>query len=184
MIRDILIYPHPTLSTPAKAVVEVDESIRELCDDLIDTCEQIGGVGLAAPQIGVNFRVFVVNVGGLRGGRTSYELFINPVVVESEGSCKVSEGCLSLPGIRSKVERFEQFGIEYTTLEGTRETMSSDGILGQALQHELDHLEGTVLIDRMSRIKRPGAKQKMKILKRRMKAANLSYHDVIRTPEA
>jgi peptide deformylase len=183
MIQDILIWPNKVLDNPATPVVEIDDEIQALADDLIDTCELIGGVGLAAPQIGVPLQVFVIDIGRATGTGEKYETFINPVQVQARGAVKMSEGCLSLPGIRAKVDRYEEFGIEYTTLEGTRENISSDGVLGQALQHEMDHVNGKVLVEKMSRIKRPGVRQKMKILKRRMKAAGLTYHDVIRMPE-
>jgi peptide deformylase len=181
-VRDIKIWPHPVLDTPAKAVAEIDESIHTLSDDLIDTCEEIGGIGLAAPQIGVGLQVFVLNVGMATGTQQGYEIFINPVQMLSQGEDLMEEGCLSLPGIKAKIKRAERYGIEYTTIEGNREEMASGGLLGQALQHEMDHLAGEVMVKRMSRLKRPRVRQKMKILKRRMKAEGVTYHDVIRSP--
>lgn len=181
-VRDILIWPHPVLDTRAEFVSEIDQTIQSLTDDLIDTCEEIGGLGLAAPQIGVGLQVFVLNIGMATGTQQGYEIFINPTQMLSEDEDLVEEGCLSLPGIKAKIKRAVRYGIEYTTIEGNREEIASDGLLGQALQHEMDHLAGEVMVRKMSNLKRPSVRQKMKILKRRMKTEGVTYHDVIRSP--
>jgi peptide deformylase len=183
-IREILIWPHPILDTRSLPVGEINEDIKALADDLIDTCDIVGGVGLAAAQIGVSLQMFVLNIGMCNGSKDGYETFINPRVVNlSPGTEKVEEGCLSVPGVSIKVPRHKSISIEYTTIDGETETIKSNSLLAQALQHEMDHLDGKIMVKLGSSIKRPIIRQRMKILKRRMNTENVTYHDVIRNPE-
>jgi peptide deformylase len=179
-VLNIVIWPAKVLDEPAKAITEITHMHHQLASDLVDTCEQVGGLGLAAPQVGVGLSMFVLNTKAIDPSLDGYETFINPKAVKTGGEqTKQEEGCLSFPGVRAKIKRHKTFGIEYTTLNGTTETLSGDGLLAQALQHELDHLLGKPFIEHMSSIKRRSAKQKMKILKRRMIAEGVTYHDVI-----
>lgn len=182
MIRDIVIWPAPTLDSPAAQVSDPKATdIVALGQDLVDTCSAVGGFGLAAPQIGVGLRVFVLNMEAVTGDASAgYEVFVNPTFVETEGEELMEEGCLSLPGVHASVKRATSVVMEYTSVEGTQEVISGKGLLAQALQHEVDHLNGTVVVRRGPRFKMTDARRRMSLLKKRMQQRKLSYSDVIK----
>lgn len=130
------------LKEKAAPVARIDRRIKKLLDDMAHTMYEANGVGLAAPQVGVSQRIIVIDAGeGL------IEL-INPAVVKSEGCEKGTEGCLSIPGVFGEVERFAKVTVEGLNREGKKVSVSGDQLLGRALQHEIDHLEGVLFIDR------------------------------------
>lgn len=142
----IMIAGDPVLRDVAKPVERIDKKLQRLLKDMAETMYAADGVGLAAPQVGVSKRVVVIDVGdGL------YEL-INPVIVKKEGSVLGSEGCLSVPDYEGEVERAEFVECEFTDKTGQRMLLSASGLLAICIQHELDHLDGVLFIDKAKTI--------------------------------
>lgn len=136
------------LKDKAQPVIKIDKKIRKLLDDMVKTMESADGVGLAAPQVGVSLRVIVLDVGD-----GVIEL-INPVITKSSG-CEVgSEGCLSIPGVYGDVERFAEVTVEGNNRFDKKVTIVGTGLLGRALQHEIDHLDGILFIEKAQTIQR------------------------------
>jgi peptide deformylase len=153
MIRPILRYGERPLHQTASDIVTIDDDVHRLVDDMIETMYGAPGVGLAAPQIGVPLRAFVVDVSV---GRKSGELIvlINPVFVEREGLQLEEEGCLSLPGFNATVVRPARAVIRGLDRTGTEQTIEGRDLLARAFQHEMDHLDGLVFVDRLRGIKK------------------------------
>ena len=153
MIRPILRYGERPLHQPASDIVTIDDDVHRLVDDMIETMYGAPGVGLAAPQIGVPLRAFVVDVSV---GRKSGELIvlINPVFVEREGLQLEEEGCLSVPGFNATVVRPARAVIRGLDRTGTEQTIEGRDLLARAFQHEMDHLDGLVFVDRLRGIKK------------------------------
>ncbi len=146
-------YPAPVLSKPAQPIKVIDESIAQLADKMMDIMIEQKGVGLAAPQAGVNLRIFVVTFDGTR---ESTKVYINPTIELSGKLEPGEEGCLSLPNISGKVKRFTNCKVTAQDLEGNTFTEEGDQLYARALQHEYDHLEGTLIKDKMSRVQMIG----------------------------
>ncbi|RKQ63910.1 peptide deformylase [Thermovibrio guaymasensis] len=170
MEREIRIYPDEVLKKEAQRVEDFNSELRELVGDMFDTMYKKGGVGLAANQVGVLKRVFIVDLNSGKEGQGKEKLvFINPEIIHSEGKDVAQEGCLSLPGLWKKVKRAKRVVIKAQDLEGREFQMEAEGLLARALQHELDHLNGMVFIDRLSPLQRRLALEKYKKLKRKLK---------------
>lgn len=154
MIREVLKYPDERLAIECDDIDEITDDIRQLAADMVETMYREDGIGLAAPQVGSNCRLIVVDVSGPEK-RESLMTFINPRL-EPLGDEKVEseEGCLSVPALRAKVERHERVRLTARDLDGNEVCMDADGLLAICLQHEIDHLGGTLFIDRISRLKR------------------------------
>ncbi|MBN9577372.1 MAG: peptide deformylase [Alphaproteobacteria bacterium] len=153
-IRPIITAPDPRLKTVSEAVDRVNDSIRKLADDMVDSMYAADGIGLAAIQIGVPKRMLVMDLDQKDGGRNP-RLFINPKVVwASEEMAKMEEGCLSIPEVWEDVERPARITAEYLDRDGALQTLEADGLLATCLQHEIDHLNGVLFIDHISRLKR------------------------------
>jgi peptide deformylase len=152
-IRTILRYPDKRLRDKALPVAVVDDDIRKLCDDMAETMYAAPGVGLAAPQIGVSKRIFVIDIASA-DEKSDLRVFINPEFVEREGETVWEEGCLSFPGIHEEVQRAAKVTVRATGLDGKPFEVSAEGLLAIAIQHEYDHLEGTLMVDRVSLLKR------------------------------
>lgn len=150
-VREILLFGDPILRKRAEPVEEIDDDLRELVQDLMDTMYAAEGIGLAAPQIGIPLRVFVYDVQE-PDARTG--ALINPEIVEREGSVKGEEGCLSIPGLTEIVERNERVLVRGLDVDGTEIEIEADGLLSRCLQHEYDHLDGVLFLDRVSPLKR------------------------------
>lgn len=148
MLRPILIYPDPFLLRKSAPVAKVDERIRELVRDMFETMYAAKGVGLAAPQVGVGKRVIVVDVSPVDKEIAPLAL-INPVIVESRGSVTGTEGCLSIPGVEGEVPRAEFVLVSGLDPQGEEVGIRAEGLLARALQHEIDHLDGILFIDRI-----------------------------------
>jgi peptide deformylase len=142
----ILRYPDPRLRTRAREVEHVDASIRSLTDRMLDLMYEAKGVGLAATQVGLPLRVFVMDLGDKGVGP---EVIVDPVVVERHGEMPCEEGCLSLPELYGPVVRAEEIVIRGRDLEGHEIEVAAAGLRARAVQHELDHLDGVLVIDRM-----------------------------------
>jgi peptide deformylase len=153
MIRPILRYGERPLHESASNVDVFDEALQRLIDDLIETMYGAPGIGLAAPQVGVSVRLFVVD---LSGGRTAGEVIVmvNPTFVEREGTQLEEEGCLSAPGFNATVVRPARTVLRGLDRDGKERTIEGTGLLARAFQHEMDHLDGLVFIDRLRGIKR------------------------------
>ncbi len=135
----------PVLHQKAKRVRRIDDSIQKLIDDMIETMHHLGGAaGLAAPQVGVPLRVIVVE-----GPDEDAVALINPELVKSSGEHEVTEGCLSLPGYRGAIRRAESVTVKGRDRHGKEIRLKADGLLAQALQHEVDHINGVVYIDHL-----------------------------------
>jgi peptide deformylase len=142
--RQIRLFGDPVLRTSSDPITEITDSIRNLILDLEQATNLPGRAGVAAPQIGVNLRAFSYKVDGVVGH------LVNPAIVETFGDPElVDEGCLSLPEIWSKTPRYPKVKVSGTTLEGEQVNMEAEGLLAQVLQHEIDHLDGKVYLDRL-----------------------------------
>ncbi|MFA5501978.1 MAG: peptide deformylase [Sulfurovaceae bacterium] len=160
MIREIVIYPDKRLKLISEEVTQFDESLHGLLDDMYETMVAKNGVGLAAIQIGVPKRVLIINVpikdeelGRDQPKENTLEI-INPVFEEKHGSTIFQEGCLSVPGVYEDVNRFEYVKITYQDRYGNKHEIEDDDFLAIAIQHEVDHLDGKVFVEKLSFIKR------------------------------
>ncbi len=152
-VREILEYPHPVLREVAKPVARVDGEIRRLVDDMAETMYDAPGVGLAAPQIGVGQRVFVIDIAS-EDEPSELLVFINPELVETSGSQTWEEGCLSFPGVSEEIKRAEQVKVRALDRDGKSFELEAEGLLAVAIQHEHDHLNGVLMIDKLSALKK------------------------------
>jgi peptide deformylase len=156
-VREIRLYGDPVLKSPCDLVIDFGPKTKALIEDLIDTTKEPGRAGVAAPQIGVSLRAFSYNVDGTVG------YLINPEELILEGEPELlDEGCLSVPGLWHRTLRFPKAKLSGYQLDGTRITIEGEGLLAQALQHEFDHLDGKLYLDRLSVEER---KEAMKLLR-------------------
>ena len=157
MIRPLCVEPHPTLRTAAARIEHFNADLRRLVRDMIDTMYANDGVGLAAPQIGHSVQVFVASPTRNRGEEV---VMINPSLERASGRSAVVEGCLSLPDTWSKVRRSAQVRIRGMDLEGSAQVVDTGGLLAIILQHEMDHLQGCLFVDRLPWWRRATVKKK------------------------
>lgn len=150
-VREIRLLGDPALRQAAEPVDRVDEEVRALIDDLMDTMYEADGIGLAAPQVGVSKRVFVYDI---REPETAPGALINPRIVERSGEQKEEEGCLSIPDLRELVLRAGRVVVEGLDADGREVRIEAEELLSRCLQHEIDHLDGVLFIDRVSPLKR------------------------------
>ena len=149
-------YPHPVLKQKAEKVAKVDDEIRNFLDDMLETMYDAAGVGLAAPQVGVSKRIVVIDVAHPDEGEEHNPIYlVNPEIIwhSDEESCQY-EGCLSVPDQSAEVSRYKQVRVQYLDYNGKEAEIMAEGLLAIALQHEIDHLDGILYIDRISRLKR------------------------------
>jgi len=152
--RDILIIPDSKLRLVSEPVATVDDGVRQLADDMLETMYDAPGIGLAAIQIGVPTRMLVVDV-AREGDAPEPMVVINPQVVwESPERSTYQEGCLSIPEYYEDVERPARIGLKFLDREGAEREIEADGLLATCLQHEIDHLNGVLFIDHLSKLKR------------------------------
>lgn len=163
MVREILIWPHPTLKQPAQPVAQVDDEVRQLIKDLFESMYDADGVGLAAPQVGVLKNVIVLDTRPRQPDSKPIAM-VNPEIVEFIGKLTYKEGCLSIPGEAEDVERAAEIVVRYLDEQGAQQTLRADGLLAIAVQHETDHLRGTVFVDHVSALKRELIRKRMKRL--------------------
>ena len=155
----ILTHPNERLHIVAKPVAEVDDRIRTLVADMIETMYAAKGIGLAATQVDVHERVVVID---LSEERNSPLALINPVITHKNGETTYEEGCLSVPGIYDEVTRAETVTVEYLDTDGKPQKLDADGLLAICIQHELDHLLGKLLVEYLAPLKQQRIKTKMK----------------------
>ena len=157
-------YPDPILSRRAAEIEQVDDGVRALARRMFEIMYASGGVGLAAPQVGVSARLFVTNPAGDEGDQE--QVYVNPRIVSREGSDVFEEGCLSVPGVNCKITRSAEVTVRATGLDGREFVTQADGLLARIFQHELDHLDGVLIADRMSRVARLAHRRTLKELVR------------------
>lgn len=150
-IREIVLYPDPVLKQKTELVSEFDDELGILLDDMRETMYDANGIGLAAPQIGILKRVTVIDVSD--DGSKVFEL-INAEILSGEGSVSIEEGCLSIPEYRESVTRKERITVKAQDRKGEEIQFEADDLLAICIQHELDHLDGVLFIDHLSRLKR------------------------------
>lgn len=160
-------YPDPILRRKALAVETVDRSIRDLATKMLEMMYREDGVGLAAPQVGLSIRMLVLNTTGEPAGE---KVVLNPRIVETAGDVDSDEGCLSFPGMRLKLKRDERITLEYTGLDGRTQRLPAEGLLSRAIQHEIDHLDGVLFIDKITPAAKAAVKGQLKDLERRYAA--------------
>lgn len=155
------------LRQKASPVGTPDDSLREFAADLTLTMYERDGVGLAAPQVGVSKRVIVVDPHWSKDGQSKQPLvMLDPVIESSAGQTETEEGCISLPGIYANVERPNRIKVSYTDLEGGRQSLELEGYHAVVIQHEYDHLDGILFVDRLGTIARLKLKRRLKDLER------------------
>ncbi|HEY0436166.1 MAG TPA: peptide deformylase [Phenylobacterium sp.] len=167
-LRDILIVPDPRLKQVSQPVAAVDDDLRALMDDMLETMYAAPGIGLAAIQIGVPKRVIVMDLSGAEEPKAP-RYFVNPEILwASEETAPYEEGCLSVPEIYDEVERPARVKLRYLNYAGDTVEEDAEGIYAVCIQHEMDHLDGVLFIDHLSRLKR---EQAVKKVKKQVKAA-------------
>jgi peptide deformylase len=165
MIRPILKYGDSVLHSPARPIEEITDGTHKLIDDMIETMYAAPGVGLAAPQVGVSLRLFVIDI-SIGRDPAALMVMINPQFVEREGMQLEEEGCLSVPGFNATVVRPARAVIKALDREGREFRHEGTGLLARAFQHEMDHLDGTLFVDRLRGIKRDLIVRKIRKLSR------------------
>ena len=154
-------YPAEVLGKRAEPVEKIDDEIRRLVDRMIDVMVEKKGVGLAAPQVGVPLRLFIIS---LDGGREDVKVFINPTVAPVGDLGEIEEGCLSVPGIYTKIRRYKKCRVTATDLDGNEFSDEGEGLYARALQHEYDHIEGVTIVNRMTQVARIAHRKHLKKL--------------------
>jgi peptide deformylase len=157
-ILNILRYPDPRLKKRATAVVKVDDRIRKLVRDMAQTMYAAPGVGLAATQVDVHVRMIVIDISD---AKNDLLVLINPEIIEREGASTCEEGCLSLPGIYDQIERSERIRVRALNAAGEQFELDADGLLAVCIQHEMDHLEGKVFVEYLSKLKQNRIRTKL-----------------------
>lgn len=152
-IRPILNYPDPRLREPAQPVEVVDDGIRSLVADMAETMYDAPGVGLAANQIGVLLRIFIIDIAE-EDAPSDLKVFINPEITKVEGIQSWQEGCLSFPGVSEEIKRAERVRVKALDEHGQPFELEADGLMAVAIQHENDHLNGVLMIDKFNALKR------------------------------
>ena len=161
-IRPILTAPDPFLRQISKPVDRVDDALRVLMDDMLETMYDAPGIGLAAIQVGVPVRVIVMDLAG-EGEAPEPRYFVNPEILDpSEDMSVYQEGCLSVPEFFDEVERPARCRVRYLDYHGAEQVLEAEGLLATCIQHEMDHLEGVLFIDHLSRLKRDRVLKKLK----------------------
>lgn len=146
----IIAYPHPTLRHPSKPIRRVDAELKQMVREMFNLMYEAKGIGLAANQVNLPLRLFVMNLESDPNKPELEKVFINPVISQPKGSAEAEEGCLSLPGLYGPVVRPKQVRITAYGIDGREIDMTVDDLLGRCVQHEVDHLDGVLFIDRMS----------------------------------
>ena len=154
-------YPANVLAAPAQPVDKIDDNIRQLIEKMTDVMLESGGIGLAAPQIGAPLRLFIIS---LDGTRENVRAYINPTVTPTGQLDSTEEGCLSVPGVMTKIQRFKKCDVTATDLDGNEFTHQSEGLEARALQHEYDHIDGITIVNRMGQAAKIVHRKKLKKL--------------------
>jgi len=154
-LREVLQFPDPRLKQVSEPIDEITDEIRELARDMCDVMYDEPGIGLAAPQVGASIRMFVIDTEWSdEGAERNPTVMINPELTREEGTISWEEGCLSVPDYTAEVERAAEVTIKAIDLDGKEIVEEAEGLRAVCLQHEFDHLDGVLFIDRISRLKR------------------------------
>jgi len=162
-IHEIVKYPDPVLAKPGEPVTEFDDKLKTLVEEMFESMYAAHGIGLAAPQIGLSKRITVIDV-NFKKDPADQLVLINPEIIEREGQQFEEEGCLSLPDIRDKVKRAAKVKVRAQNADGEWFEVEGEELLSRAFQHEIDHLDGVLFIDRLSRLKKDLTVRKIKKL--------------------
>jgi peptide deformylase len=154
----VLHFGEDLLRKPSEPVPEITPELKRLVDDMFETMYEERGVGLAAPQVGRNVRLFIIDLDKEK------MIFINPEILSSSGKDVCEEGCLSFPGLRENVQRALKVKAQATDLDGTRFEIEAEGLFARAIQHELDHLDGVLFVDRISKARRFQIKHDLEVI--------------------
>ncbi len=160
-IRKIRTVGDPVLTQVARKVEKIDQEIRDLAQDMIETMHEAPGVGLAAPQVNASCRLITVDL-SIGKNKDDLIVLINPEIVDKAGSIVAEEGCLSVPGISEKVSRPARVKVKGLNLEGEEKAYEAEDLLARAFCHEIDHLQGKLFIDRLSPLKKQLVKRKLR----------------------
>ncbi len=147
---EVLVYPHPALRRGGQPVTVFDQALRDLAARMLGSMYEEVGCGLAAPQVGIDQKLLVLNPSGDESKPEEELTLVNPKITKKKGREWDEEGCLSFPGVRAEVERHIDITISYQDLTGAAQTLKANGWLARVIQHEMDHLEGVLMVDRLS----------------------------------
>jgi peptide deformylase len=168
----IVHYPHPSLRHPGKPLTAIDNKVRKAAEEMLNLMYEAKGLGLAAPQVALPYQMFVMNTKADPEQRELEKIIINPVIVERKGSIEGDEGCLSFPELFQKVRRAKHVKVIAYDLEGQQvEILPADDLESRVLQHEWDHLQGTLYIDKFGPLAKLSARTMLKALERAYKRA-------------
>ncbi|MDO8142817.1 MAG: peptide deformylase [Candidatus Brocadiales bacterium] len=167
---NIVIYPDPVLRQKAKSLTEINKEVYLKVEEMMELMYQAQGIGLAAPQGGWSVRLFIIDADG---DRNMEKVFINPVIIEEAGELNKEEGCLSFPGTMGKVIRAQRIRAQAYTLKGQKIEIEAEGLAARAWQHEIDHLNGCLFIDKMSPANRLAISHQLKEFERSYKGARI-----------
>ena len=169
----ITLYPAEVLAGPAKPVEKIDDNIRRLVEKMTDIMLENKGVGLAAPQAGVPLKLFIISLDQTKQG---VKVFVNPTVTPAGELDSVEEGCLSIPGLHTKIRRYKKCKVTATDLNGNEFTEEAEGLYARALQHEYDHIEGITIADRRGSAAKIAHRKKLKKLTEEHKSTSTQEH--------
>ncbi len=155
----VIHYPHPTLMRASKPLKRVDADLRKMVAEMFELMYENRGCGLAANQVDLPYRLFVMNMAGDPAVRDEERVFLNPVLSKHKGMAEAEEGCLSLPGLYAQVKRPERVTISGYDLSGQKIDLNADGLFARIVQHEADHLDGVLIIDRLTPTGRMAVKE-------------------------
>jgi peptide deformylase len=158
---NLVTYPEPVLRKQAAVIKEMDGKLIKTADEMFEVMYENNGIGLAGPQVGVSKRLLVIDV--REDGKPVY-VMINPRITRREGEVETEEGCLSLPDVFGEVKRAERVEVAYIDCDGEEQTLEAEGMLARAIQHEIDHLNGVLFIDRLEKNRRKAVEPKLRDL--------------------
>lgn len=161
---EVLVYPDPVLRRGGKTISAFDGDLRALADRMMEAMYEEGGVGLAAPQVGIEQKLLVLNPTGSKKDRSGELVLCNPKLTKKKGREFGEEGCLSFPDIHAEVERWVDITVTYQDLDGKEQTMAANGWLARIVQHEMDHLDGVFFVDRLTASEKLRVKAKLQEL--------------------
>ena len=164
-LMDIVHYGDPILRKQCNEVKEF-KGLNKLIDDMFDTMYEENGIGLAANQVGVGLNLFIIDISDIEDESESIHIFINGEIIDSSGESWFDEGCLSIPDVRLDVKRPEKITFKYQDLDGEIHTDEIEGLLARAIQHEVDHLNGIFIVDRVSETKKITVDKELKVIKK------------------
>jgi len=167
----IVHYPHPALRHPGRPVTTLDKKLRLQIGEMMDAMYEARGLGLAAPQVALPFQLLVMNITGDPKEKDCEEIYINPVIVEHKGTMDGEEGCLSFPGLFQKVRRFKTVTVQAYNIKGEPVEVVASDLAARAWQHEIDHLNGVLYIDKMGTIAKIASRSSVKQFERHFRRA-------------